>query len=131
MFVATAGASGAAKEGVETDQKSQFAKLCEDINTIMDIKAEQDFPEDLRDAVENFATYDYNALHPEDIARMSAELVSLFDPTGVSSVLAYVLWSFLVTHSICIIISPFFRLLSHSGWNHRAYTYAKCSAYFN
>lgn len=91
MFVATLGSSGAAKPGMEATQAAQFHQLCEDLNTIMDIKAKQELQGDVRDAVMNFATYNYDAIKAEDITRMSAELVAIFDPTGTAGVVAYVL----------------------------------------
>lgn len=54
----------------------------------MDAKGLAELPSDTANVVINWATYDYNSLEEEDIARMSAEIIALFDPTGVSSIVA-------------------------------------------
>jgi hypothetical protein len=74
------------------------------IDTVMDAKSKALMSSDLRDAVVNFATYDYTKLVAEDIARMSAELVSIFDPSGVTGIVAYVSLLFVELSSPILII---------------------------
>ena len=54
----------------------------------MDITGKVQLPNDVANIVTNWATYDYNSIEEEDIARMSAEILVLFDPSGVSSSVA-------------------------------------------
>lgn len=88
VFVASAGTSGAAKAGTSAGRAANFAALIKDVEKIMDAKGLAELPSDTANVVINWATYDYNSLEEEDIARMSAEIIALFDPTGVSSIVA-------------------------------------------
>lgn len=54
----------------------------------MDVYGYVELPSDVADIVVNWATYDYSSLEEEDIVRMSAEILAIFDPTGVSSIVA-------------------------------------------
>jgi hypothetical protein len=88
VFVASAGTSGAAKPGTSADRASSFATLVQDLSSLMDIYGYTQLPSDVADIVVNWATYDYSSLVEEDIARMSAEILAIFAPTGVSSIVA-------------------------------------------
>lgn len=88
VFVASAGTSGAAKAGTSPERASSFAKLVEDVSNVMDVYGYVELPSDVADIVVNWATYDYSSLEEEDIVRMSAEILAIFDPTGVSSIVA-------------------------------------------
>jgi hypothetical protein len=88
VFVASAGTSGVAKAGISGTRAANFAELVKDLKSLMDVQGSVALPGDLKDIVTNSATYNYSSLKEEDIVRMSAEILALFDPTGVSSVVA-------------------------------------------